>query len=95
LKNFGFTKPIAKIEEKTIEINCEMVWWMAIAQRKIVMQSIHPPIGNVFYSIYFLFSFTFFLYTCRFLVECNVSTLIYKYKMLIFSLKYQEMDSHI
>ncbi len=64
LKNFGFAKPTTKIEVKTFEINCEMVWSMAIAQRKIVMQSIHPPIGNVFYSIFYFHLHSFITHVC-------------------------------
>lgn len=46
LKSFGFASPIVELEEKAANMDYEMVWRMAITQRKIVVQSIHPTIGS-------------------------------------------------
>ncbi len=37
LKNFGFASPTAELEEKVVDMDCEMVRRMAIAQRKVVV----------------------------------------------------------
>ncbi len=37
LKSFGFASPIVELEEKAIDMDCEIAWRMAIAQRKVVV----------------------------------------------------------
>ncbi len=36
LKSFGFPSPIVELEEKAIDMDCEIAWRMAITQRKVV-----------------------------------------------------------
>ncbi len=57
LKSFGFASLIAELKKKVAYMDCEMVWRMAIAQRKVVVQSIHPAIDNVPFSIHLMFVF--------------------------------------
>jgi hypothetical protein len=55
LKNFGFASPTTELEEKVADMDCEMAQRMAIAQRKVVVQSILHAIGNVPSSIHLMF----------------------------------------
>jgi hypothetical protein len=37
LKSFGFASPIIELEEKAVDMDCEISWRMAIAQREVVV----------------------------------------------------------
>jgi hypothetical protein len=37
LKSFGFPSPIVELEEKAIDMDCEIAWRMAITQRRVVL----------------------------------------------------------
>ncbi len=75
--SFGFVEPTIELEEKAIDMNCEMVQRMTIAQRRLV-QVIDLAIGNYLVECTLCLQyFTLFLYTFLFFVElweCNVFT---------------------
>ncbi len=57
LKSFGFAKLTTELEKNATNMDYEIAQKMSIAQRKVIIQSIRPTIGNVSYSIHSLLAF--------------------------------------
>jgi hypothetical protein len=62
LKNFGFASTIAELKEKATDMDYEIARRMAIAQRKVVVQSIHPTIGNASCLIHYFLGIHILVY---------------------------------